>query len=373
MIARSHGDKSPFRPLVLDLVIDEESCNLSCTYCLTGQSSFKPGHELQRIFEPPRVRSCASGTVLHHQLCQTLLKLEYLQAPIVKISGGEVTLIRGIFDFLEECSALFETVVLLTNGALLTQNNVTRLLRLGNVVLQLSLDSTRYEGNSYRVGSVEVHQALVERILRVLETGVETEIYLVINDRSIETIEETLTDLLPFSSNVKVFPFPVRGPARDTFFPRDEQILSLFERLDRHGQYGQLLPFPNYLERLRAFLTNKERHHRCHLPRFAVGAFEDGTVTTCPNIWFDKVGNAITDDTVQLAERIEQSPLRRLLLAESPRIDACKACFTPWELLSLYCDNAITLGDITSVPVYRGPKARERLEVIKRNYSVECT
>jgi hypothetical protein len=57
-----------------------------------------------------------------------------------------------------------------------------------------------------------------------------------------------------------------------------------------------------------------------------------------------------------------------LLLADRPRIDACKACYTPWDPVSLYFDGQMTLAELAEVPVYRGPRTQERLQQIRDVY-----
>ena len=54
------------KPLLAnDLVVQEDNCNLSCKYCLTGQSMYKQGHLDKMIFSrranpiAARARRCA--------------------------------------------------------------------------------------------------------------------------------------------------------------------------------------------------------------------------------------------------------------------------------------------------------------------------
>jgi len=354
--------------VVNDLVIQEDSCNLACEYCLTGQSLFKEDHSMQRIFDPPRLLSCLPGTALHERLYTVLDGLSPLELPVIKISGGEVLLIQGIMEFVEELSRRFETVVILTNGIPLTEARLERLSELRNVVLQLSLDSTRFRGNSYRVQSEAVHATLMERVLRILRSGLAAEIYLVLNDRSIEDLEASLRDLAPFAGSTAVFPFPVRGPQRLRYLPRDDQRFMLFDVLDRADSFGGILPSRPYLERLRRFFLDGGRTFACHLPRIAFTTFDDGAVTSCPNIWFNKIGNLVQETPELVLKNLGSSAFRRLLLADHPRINACKACFTPWDPVSLYFEGEIGLEDLARVPVYRGPRTQRRIQEIRDRF-----
>lgn len=373
-MSASKTSKALILPLVVnDLVIKEESCNLSCEYCLTGQSLFQQDHHLQMIFNPPRPNSCLPGTELHARLETMLVAVSTQDVPVIKISGGEVLLVRGIMAFIERLSAMYETVVILTNGLLMTDDKLDQLAAMGNIVLQISLDATRYAGNSYRVRSQEVHDRLMERIYRILKRGLPSEIYTVLNNRSILELEQTYTDLLPYADHTMVFPFPVRGPSREQFLPRPDQYGNLRGVIEQAERYGNLMPSYPYLERLWRFFTEGGRTFRCHLPRIAFTTFDDGTTTSCPNIWFNHVGNLVTEQPEKVFGQMRDSKFRSLLLAERPRIDACKACYTPWDPVSLYFEGQLTLDELARVPIYRGPRTRDRLAALQAAYLVESS
>lgn len=357
--------------VVNDFVIKEDSCNLACEYCLTGQSQFKEDHSLQLIFNPPTPSSCLPGTEMHSRIQNVLDAIDTQNIPVIKISGGEVMLVRGIMELIEDLSRRYETVVLLTNGLLLTDAKLQKLIDLGNVVLQLSLDATRYAGNSYRVTAPKIQDALMERFDRIMRSGLDVEIYTVINDRSVVALEETVQDLLPYAETTTVFPFPVRGPTRGPFFPKPEQIQHLRPLLDKYDEYAAILPSYPYLQRLWRFFTEEGRDFGCHLPRIAFTSFDDGVVTSCPNIWFNNAGNLLEKPAGEIFPEMANSGFRQLLLAEKPRIDACKACFTPWDPVSLYFEGQLTIEEVARVPIYRGPRTQARLAEIRDAYYAE--
>ena len=357
------------RYVVNDLVINEDNCNLNCEYCLTGQSLFKQEHSLQEIFDPPRPVSCFTGTDLRMRLQAVLDAVDTLQVPVVKISGGEVMLIRGILEFIEELSRRYETVVVLTNGFLVTEETLRQLTAFGNIAMQVSLDSTRYEGNSYRVSSEKIHLKLMERIDNLLRSGLPTEIYTVINDRSIVKLRETLDDLMAYSEeDVCLFPFPVRGPTRDRYLPKPEQYRHLRDIIDRRDEYAKLLPDAHSMERLWRFFDEGERNFRCHLPRIAFSTFDDGAMTSCPNIWFNHVGNVLEQSADELFVKASETPFRKLLLADRPRVGACKACYSPWDPVSLYFEGQISLNELARVPMFRGSRTRDCLAEMRTDY-----
>src|SRR5688572_21168691 len=105
--------------LVNDMVLLEDNCNMSCNYCLTGQSQFKKRHSLKMIFEPPRPASYVEGE-LRRRIDSALAACEgEMKIPIIKVTGGEIFLIRGVMELLGKLSRRYATVVIQTNGTLL--------------------------------------------------------------------------------------------------------------------------------------------------------------------------------------------------------------------------------------------------------------
>lgn len=47
-----------------------------------------------------------------------------------------------------------------------------------------------------------------------------------------------------------------------------------------------------------------------------------------------------------------ESGIRHALLAPRLRLDACKRCYLPWEVLSLYMDDVLSLEEIGATPTY---------------------
>jgi MoaA/NifB/PqqE/SkfB family radical SAM enzyme len=352
-----------------DVVIMEDNCNLSCQYCLTGQSNFKKHHSLQLIFEPPRKAVYSRESELGQRTDKLLSSIEdSLRLPIIKLTGGEIFWIRGIMDLLRDVAKRYATVVIQTNGMLVTEEMCSEIKSWGNACMQISLDAVSYEGNSYRSASERQHELVWGSIRRILDAGLPTEIYLVLNDRSFPWLADTLEKLLPWKDNLVVCPFPVRGPDKERFYPKPEQIAFLDEVLARFDHYGPVLSPKAYLLRLRRFLIEGGRSFRCHLPRFAFTTFDDGTVTPCPNIWFNSLGNVLKENAAEVVAKIGSNAFYQILLAERPRIDACKGCFTPWDMLSMFLDGEVSLDELCRTPMYSAPESRRRIEAVAEAY-----
>jgi MoaA/NifB/PqqE/SkfB family radical SAM enzyme len=355
--------------LANDLVLMEDNCNLSCQYCLTGQSNFKKHHSQKLIFEPPRKASYAPDTEFGQKVDRVLSAVENsLRLPILKLTGGEIFWIRGIMELLEKVASRYATVVIQTNGVLLKPEILAEIKSWGNACLQISLDAVSYEGNFYRSRSQRQNDQVLASIFRVLDEGIPTEIYTVLTDRSLPCLEDTLERLMPWKNHLAVFPFPVRGPDKAGFYPRPDQTSHLDRVLERYEHFRELLPPRPYLVRLKRFIEDGVRTFRCHLPRFAFTSFDDGVITACPNIWFNSLGNVLKEEASEVMERLGETPFYQLLLAEKPRLDACKGCFTPWDMLSMYVDGEITLDELCKGPMYAAPESRARIEEIFGRY-----
>lgn len=346
-----------------DLVINEDSCNLSCAYCLTGQSNLKQSHCEQLIFQPPKIASYEPGNALGRQLHTVVERIKgRFGTPYLKVTGGEIFLVKGIMNFLERMSRQHEILVVQTNGLLVREEHLKAFRDWGNVVIQISLDSHLYEGNSYRVPNQTAHNKLISRIEAILESGLPVEIYGVINDRSVGDLEAIARWLGGFASKPVYMPFPVRGPDTDRFRIRDDQVVHVEQLVERYDDYAAVLGPRAYFDRLLSFYRNGERRFRCHLPRLVISSFSDGLVTACPNIWFSELGNAVEGDWPSIAAKVGTTGLYQALLAPQPRLEACKGCFTPWDVLSMYVDGEITADELSAIPVYASPTIRALID-----------
>lgn len=357
-----------------DLVINENDCNLSCKYCLTGQSNLKQSHREQLIFRPPRRDAYGIATPLRNRVDTIIDRIaQNSGVPLLKITGGEIFLVANIIELIETAATRFPSVVVQTNASLIRPDHVKRLARLRNLTLQISLDSHIFEGNSLRVPRRDLHEKILSKIVVLLETGFPTEIYTVLNERSADHLLDFIDWLDGFATDLQLFAFPIRGPESDRFAMRPDQISIIQTLADRRRRYERILPPKPYFDRLLRFFTNGERTFRCHLPRLVISSFSDGTVTACPNIWFSELGSVLSDGWQETMSTVGQTLLYRALLGPRPRLDACKRCYTPWDLLSMYIDDEISLDDLCRSPIYRAPEVRRYLAEAKARYKSSST
>jgi MoaA/NifB/PqqE/SkfB family radical SAM enzyme len=352
-----------------DLVINEDSCNLSCNYCLTGQSNLKEGHRLKLIFDPPKRDTYTPGAELEHRVNTVADRLRSrFEMPLLKVTGGEIFLVKGIMDFLRRESPNYEVLVVQTNGVLVNEDHLAQLREIGNVVLQVSLDSHLFHGNSYRVQKQNLHDKVVRAISAILDSGLPCEVYGVLNDRSVTELADFAAWLGTFKNPPVFFPFPIRGPDAEEFKVREDQVHLLDEFVDRYEEFSSALPPKAYFNRLLSFYHEGKRTFRCHLPRLVVSTFSDGVVTPCPNIWFSDMGKVLDEDWTEVLDKVGETGMYKALLAERPRLSACHGCFTPWDTLSMYFDDEITLDELCAAPTYSPEPIRRMLETAKQDY-----
>jgi MoaA/NifB/PqqE/SkfB family radical SAM enzyme len=352
-----------------DLVVNEDSCNLSCSYCLTGQSNLKSSHTEQAIFGPPVRDRYDRESLLGRRLPIIDRRIdETFRVPLLKVTGGEVFLIAGIMDFLREQAAEHEVLVVQTNGVLLREEHLSEFAAWGNVVLEVSLDSHLFSGNSYRVATQSLHDKVIRRIEMILNSGIPVEIYSVLNDRSVAEMAEFAAWLASADHPPIYFPFPVRGPDTERFRVRPDQIQHIDRFAERYDDYAAILPPRPYFDRLLRFYHEGKRTFRCHLPRLVISTFSDGMITPCPGIWFSNMGNLLDDEYAETLAEVGTSAMYQALLSPRPRLKACQGCFTPWDTLSMYFEDEITLDELCTAPMYAPPRIRALLQERKRQY-----
>lgn len=349
-----------------DLVVNEDHCNLSCEYCLTGQSNLKQGHRDQLIFQTPQRDEYSVESPLGKRLRAVTERIDARFAtPFLKVTGGEIFLVKGMMDFLRWAADRHEVLVVQTNGVLLRTEYLEEFKRWGNVVVQVSLDSHLFSGNSYRVSREDLHHKIVKRLTSVFESGLPVEVYSVLNDRSVLEMETFAEWLMRFESRPVYMPFPIRGPDANRFKIRPEQVEIVRRFVATMERFMPILPPRAYFRRLMRFFDEGERRFGCHLPRLVLSSFSDGVLTACPNIWFSDMGNLLGEDWSEVTDKVGSTGMYQALLAPTPRLDACKGCFTPWDLLSMYFDDEITLDELCASPTYSRPSIRSLLAATK--------
>ncbi|MCP4154847.1 MAG: radical SAM protein, partial [bacterium] len=356
--------------LIDDLVIAENYCNQKCTYCLTDTSEFKESHKTGT--HPVQLKKYHySEETGADGLKSRLDKIDNaiagrFNAKILKISGGEVFLVKNIETYILDATKKFDVVQVLTNGVLLNKTFLEKAAGT-NICLQVSLDHHTGAGNSYRTGSEKVLQKVLDNIGLIVAHNIPLEINCVLTDRNTGIIDEFAAYLNRYPGKVTLFPFPIRGKERERYYPTIEQTAGVQRLLDQFETYRSILPPRPYLRHLLDFLKTGKRNVRCSLPLLSVGIFDDGVLTPCPNVWLTDLGNLVTGDSQAVLDKVGKDKIYPLATSARNPITFCKTCFTPWEILNLYVEGSLTLDEAAETPLYGYPKIREILPLLKKS------
>lgn len=354
--------------LINDLVVLENNCNQQCEYCLTDTSQFKDSHREHLIREKPRIYEYALGTDLQQRLDQLLARMQgHFDFRILKVSGGEIFLVKGIMELIRRETKKVAVLQMLTNGLAVTEKDLDEIKALGNVCMQLSIDHHTLEGNYYRLKSARLQEKVLQNIEKIIARGIPLEINCVLTDRNTAIIGSFAEYLARYDRGVKLFPFPVRGQAAHRFWPGPAELKGIEELLANYSRWQAILPPRVYLEELLNFLQTGRRGIGCSLPLLAVGSFDDGTITPCPNMWLADFGNLLQENALEVVEQIGRDKIYSVLVSKQAKLPVCKGCFTPWEMLNLFMEDRLSIEELMETPLYSSPEVAAALQQFKTN------
>ena len=355
------------RFLYHDLIVAGNWCNLKCSYCTSVEDADEFGTQTSAS-RRGRGATIALGDVL--KLVDDMGR--HIDAPVIKVSGGELFLLANAVELIEQLSARYVHVQVLTNGTELNQDIVRRIADLGNVSFNLSLDGHTPEMNSLRWRSANIGK----RVLGALEAMVAEcdliEITSVISDANAARFPSFLEFLQRQPCAIVVIPIPVRGIHAERLFSRTAR--TQFAHLLRgiNASFDDVLGPAAYYRALAHFLEidDSQRQQRCHLVNAAIQLFDTGAVTPCPVGWTTEIGNVKKDGIDAVAGQVGVNKMYDLLTRARPRVPVCRNCFSQADMLNLYVEGAIELHEIARAPMYRSPAAQTRLQELRATAAV---
>lgn len=344
--------------LMNDFVVQEHVCNLRCLYCLNFENELK-GTQPWVPVEQIDLNTGGKGFTRALQVLE--LCRRKADAPILRISGGEILAIAGGVSFIEQTSANWEKVQILTNATLLGGETLERLSAISSINLCCSIDGHTPELNSLRTRNPRLAQSIIDGVLGAIKAGIPVEINTVLTGHNIEALYDFACYLadLPRTADLRLIPFPVRGKVADDVAPSAEQLTSLYKLLDDYGRFESILPPRAYLERLCNFYEHARRTFRCHVPLAFIQSFDDGVIASCSNCWAVSLGNLLEDENV--FHQIGEAKIHKLFLRPRPRVPFCQSCFTPFDIVNVYLDDECSLDEIASMDLYSSSSVRDRL------------
>ncbi|MEW6606876.1 MAG: radical SAM protein [bacterium] len=360
--------------LVNDFVIREDICNSRCEYCLIGDSSIKEDRSVKRTngivrFDPKKIKEpllYQPGTPLKIRIDKVLNIMEdYTHTSILKISGGEVFLIKNIIGLLEDRHTHYSNVQVLTNGTLLNREIVKRLADIPSMNVQFTIDGHTLEMNSYRVKTQTLQDKLMKNLDLLIEYKIPVEINCVLTNKNTENLDKFVEYLLRYEGKLILLPYPVRGTAKSKYFPLPEQLKGIEKLIENYTLYQGVLPPLIYLSSLLEYLIRRKRVLKCSLPLCMFQLFDDGIITPCVNMWTVILGNILNEKPEPVFDKIGKEKIYNLMLTDEPSTPFCKQCFTPWDVINLYFQGEIPLEVLCEMPLYAKEEIKKKLERLK--------
>ncbi|MBV8751762.1 MAG: radical SAM protein [Hyphomicrobiales bacterium] len=350
------------RYLYHDLIIAGNWCNLKCSYCTSVEDANAFGSNTSASHRR-RGATIALADVL--DMVDGLRR--YVDAPVIKVSGGELFLLANAVELIAELSSRYAHVQVLTNGTEVTPEIVSRLAQLGNVGFNLSLDGHTPEMNAMRWRSHHIGARVTAAFAAMVKECEVLEITSVISDANAPAFPSFLEFLQNKERPIIVVPIPVRGPRADALF--SPAVRAGFADLLRgiHRVFADVLCPPAYHSALADFLDveHGRRRQRCHLANAAIQLFDTGAVTPCPVGWTAEIGNMKKDGPEGVAAQVGVHKMYDLLTRERPRVPVCRNCFSQADIVNLYIEGAIDIAEIARMPLFRAPAAQARLVELK--------
>ncbi len=350
------------RFLYHDLIVAGNWCNLKCSYCTSvadagdfGEATSASAKRRGAAIAIPDVLAMLDGLRFH------------VDAPVIKVSGGELFLLANAADLVAELSARYAHVQVLTNGTELTPAIVERLSGIGNVGFNLSLDGHTPEMNAMRWRSSRLGERVMAALDAVAAVGRPLEITMVVSAANAAHLLDFLAFLATLPCRVVLIPIPVRGIHSERLFGVEARRAFADRLQSLPGAFAPVLGPAAYYHRLADFLDGEDgvRRHRCHLTAAAVQLFDTGAITPCPVGWTAEIANVRRDGIDAASAVIGEHKLYDLMQRDPPRVPVCRSCFSQADVLNLYLDGAIDLAELAVMPLFAAPAARQRLVELK--------
>ncbi|MEU0051251.1 radical SAM protein [Streptomyces sp. NPDC006309] len=347
--------------LMNDMVIEEQLCQMRCSYCLT--------EDFNLLMQVPdaRLRLTTDRRADWHEILDAYHR--HVDSPIMRLSGGEFFWLKGSTEFVAECSEKYEVVQVITNGAFLTPHRLETLAELGNVQLCLSLDGHTLELNGHRLPPKQhkLFDVIMRHLDHAVELGIPIEIQSVLSDLNAGSQADFAEFLLErYGHGVMLYFFPVRGETRTTHAPPlGDHFAPLLERYD---ELAAVLPPRAFVEHIGNQLSTGVRTLRCYATATMVQLFGQGDVSCCPYAWLKPMGN-IKESPELIQEQFGKHQHYDMFMQSRPRFPYCKSCTGPIDVVNLYLFGGISEEEIARCAPYAGPRALERLRELKSAFT----
>lgn len=333
--------------LVNDFVIFEELCNFRCEYC-KGEMSNYIINDNYLIINDKRIDIAK----VYYQSRLVLKRIRNIfGTEILKVSGGEISILPGFIEFIKEESGNYKKIQVLTNAS----NNLDWLQRLHqnipNLLLQISLDGHTLEMNKARRLTVNQLTNVKESVSYCIQNNLPLEINCVINKYNISNIAKYIEWINDLNSNcVWLNLFPVRGI--EHLYPSIDEINKTFSNLKSMEETIDRICPIEYIFELEQFMLSGKRSYNCLIPFYVIGSYHTGEIGSCTcSRNSPRIGNVLTETEAEIKARFNKMSFYKQLRNGS-EFDFCKGCFIHYDLLSLYELRLLQSEKIKSNPFY---------------------
>ena len=352
--------------IVIDHVLTDNLCNLRCTYCPCDVTQLqRSGQHIHKRYGRDGLPTESVDDFLERTWKVIECVNKHINAPILKLSGGEIFLVPEFMRLLPALCERFELVQILTNGTRLNSATVAHLARFKNVCLQISLDGHTYEMNRFRFTSTSGFTNALNGLLRSITSGIPVEVNTVLTVANIEQFFDFVVFLNNASArNTFVYPFPVRG--KPEMLPSKKQIeLFCIQMPAAFASKKTLLPPKAYMNALCAFLRTGTRPTGCSVPYAVVGSNGDGTIDACTCGPVKVLGNILRGDSVTTLQRIENDPCYEDVRNLTTKPPCCADCFTHYDIINLFIEGVIDENIMAKLPFFGTPRLFAALRAVK--------
>jgi len=357
-----------------DFVVQYNECNFSCDYCL---NKLKPDEtEIWKSTNQFGVPSYSETKIYDYEYVGELKSRidttinnfrEAIDAPILRISGGEILGMKNVKELLSNVCKEYEIVQIVTNGFFLESDMVEYLRDLGNIHIHFSIDGHTQELNYYRVKNKIIHDKLLKNLETCVINDIPIEISSVLTNRNTKEYESFVQYLMRYRGRkLKVFPAPVRGEHAKHLFPNSDDIDEFETILQRYEQYREILPPKPYMLNLVRFLKLGRKETQCFIPVAAIQSLDNGALTACPNGWTSQIANVCFDTAEDVVNNIKTNKIYTVMTQKRPRLMYCKECYTAYEVINLFFSNSITEAELRTIPLYNNANVFERIKEVKK-------
>jgi mycofactocin radical SAM maturase len=238
-------------------------CNLSCRHCLSAD-----------------LRAQRKGELTYEGCVAVIDELAAAEVFQVNFGGGEPFLREDFLSILEYLQGKDMTACVSTNGTLLTDPLIDRLIEMDHLFLQVSLDGVRPETND-AIRGAGTFPRIIDGVRRLSERGLaDLSLNMVVTRLNVNEIADFATLAKAFGAKARLSRFRPSGAARSmwkTYRLTKSQLLGLSAFLDENHEvltgdsFFALAP-----ESRRALGLN-----RCGAAKMTMSIAPDGSVYPC--------------------------------------------------------------------------------------------